>query len=72
MRQLVSRIREALESFAMAVSFGAGAATFLVPPRDIDRMVCSRERVPPKLAAIYTGDWLLKPVVIAVIVSVWS
>jgi diguanylate cyclase (GGDEF)-like protein len=39
MRQLVSRTRGALESFAMAVSFSAGAATFLIPPSDTDRMV---------------------------------
>jgi hypothetical protein len=29
------------------------------------------EKVPPKLAAIHAGDWLLKLLVIAVIVSVW-
>ncbi|MGH7316977.1 MAG: DUF1761 domain-containing protein [Candidatus Rokuibacteriota bacterium] len=29
------------------------------------------ENVPPKLAAIHSGDWLLKFLVIAVIVSVW-
>ena len=29
------------------------------------------EKVPPKLAAIH-GDWLLKLLVIAVIVSVWT
>jgi Protein of unknown function (DUF1761) len=29
------------------------------------------EKVPVKLAAIHAGDWLLKLVVIAVIVSVW-
>jgi hypothetical protein len=29
------------------------------------------EKVPPKLAAIHAGDWLLKLRVIAVIVSVW-
>ena len=39
MEQLLSRTREALENFAMAVSFSAGAATFLVPPTDIDRMM---------------------------------
>jgi Protein of unknown function (DUF1761) len=30
------------------------------------------ERVPPKLAAIHAGDWLLKLLVIAAIVSVWG
>jgi hypothetical protein len=30
------------------------------------------EKVPPKLAAIHAGDWLLKLLVIAVIVSVWT
>lgn len=30
------------------------------------------ERVPGKLAAIHAGDWLLKLVIIAVIVSIWS
>lgn len=29
------------------------------------------ERIPPKLAAIHAGDWLLKLLMIAVIVSVW-
>ena len=29
------------------------------------------EKVPAKLATIHAGDWLLKPLVIAVIVSVW-
>ncbi|MGH3714589.1 MAG: DUF1761 domain-containing protein [Micromonosporaceae bacterium] len=29
------------------------------------------EKVPPKLAAIHAGDWLLKLLVIAVIVSLW-
>ena len=30
------------------------------------------EKVPPKLAAIHAGDWLLKLLVIAVVVSIWS
>lgn len=30
------------------------------------------EKVPPKLAAIHAGDWFLKLLVIAVIVSVWT
>jgi Protein of unknown function (DUF1761) len=30
------------------------------------------EKVPPKLAAIHAGDWVLKLVVIGVIVSVWT
>jgi Protein of unknown function (DUF1761) len=30
------------------------------------------ERVPAKLAAIHAGDWLLKLLVIAVVVSVWN
>jgi hypothetical protein len=30
------------------------------------------ERVPLKLAAIHAGDWLMKVLVIAVIVSVWN
>jgi hypothetical protein len=30
------------------------------------------EKVPPKLATIHSGDWLLKLLVIAVIVSVWA
>lgn len=30
------------------------------------------ENTPPKLAAIHGGDWLIKLLVIAVIVSVWS
>jgi hypothetical protein len=30
------------------------------------------EKVPPKLASIHAGDWLLKLLVIAVIVSVWT
>lgn len=30
------------------------------------------EKVPPRLAAIHAGDWLLKLLVIAVIVSVWT
>jgi hypothetical protein len=30
------------------------------------------EKVPSKLAAIHSGDWLLKLLVIAVVVSVWS
>lgn len=30
------------------------------------------ERVPLKLAAIHAGDWLLKLLVIAIVVSVWS
>jgi hypothetical protein len=29
------------------------------------------ERIPPKLAAIHSGDWLLKLLVIPVIVTVW-
>ena len=29
------------------------------------------ENVPPKLAAIHAGDWLIKLVLIAVIVAVW-
>ncbi len=29
------------------------------------------EKVPPKLAAIHAGDWLLKLLVIAVVVSAW-
>jgi hypothetical protein len=29
------------------------------------------EKVPPRLAAIHAGDWLLKLLVIAVVVSVW-
>lgn len=29
------------------------------------------EKVPPKLAAIHAGDWLLKLLVIAIIVSLW-
>lgn len=30
------------------------------------------ERVPPKLAAIHAGDWLIKLVVVALIVTLWS
>jgi hypothetical protein len=30
------------------------------------------ERVPPKLAAIHVGDWLLKLLAVAVIVSAWQ
>jgi hypothetical protein len=30
------------------------------------------EKVPPRLAAIHAGDWLLKLLVIAVIVSAWD
>ena len=30
------------------------------------------EKVPPKLAAIHAGDWLLKLLLIAVLVSVWT
>lgn len=30
------------------------------------------EKVPPKLAVIHAGDWLLKLLVIAVTVSVWT
>ena len=30
------------------------------------------ERVPPKLAAIHAGDWLLKLIVVAVIVTMWQ
>lgn len=30
------------------------------------------EKVPPKLAAIHAGDWLLKLLVISFVVSVWS
>ena len=29
------------------------------------------EKIPPKLAAIHAGDWLLKLLVISVVVSVW-
>lgn len=29
------------------------------------------EKVPPKLAAIHAGDWLVKLLVIAVIVTIW-
>lgn len=29
------------------------------------------ERVPPALAAIHAGDWLLKLLIIATIVTVW-
>jgi len=30
------------------------------------------ERVPPPLAAIHAGDWLLKLIVVAAIVTLWS
>lgn len=30
------------------------------------------EKVPPRLAAIHAGDWLLKLLVIAAIVSIWT
>ena len=30
------------------------------------------EKVPPKLAAIHAGDWLLKLLVIAIVVGVWG
>lgn len=30
------------------------------------------EKVPPKLAAIHAGDWLLKLLVIAILVTVWN
>jgi len=30
------------------------------------------ERVPPRLAAVHAGDWLMKLVVIAGIVTVWG
>jgi hypothetical protein len=31
----------------------------------------TQENVPPRLAAIYAGDWFVKLIVIAVIVSLW-
>jgi diguanylate cyclase (GGDEF)-like protein len=37
--QLVSRTQKALSNLPMDVTFSAGAATFLVPPHDIDEMV---------------------------------
>ena len=30
------------------------------------------ERVPPKLAAIHAGDWLVKLLVISIVVTVWN
>jgi hypothetical protein len=49
-----------------------GVATWIGFPVVLWTGAVMWEKVPPKLAAIHAGDWLLKLLVIAVIVSVWN
>jgi hypothetical protein len=68
---VVAGLADLVEIVDLAGALQLGLALWIAFPVMILAGSVIHENVPPKLAAIHAGDWLIKLVLIAVIVAVW-